>query len=106
MGAVARKRCIQKLCWQNPSREAGETKISNLCMPLSKHVTGQKKYWKNKGSLGINMVSTQNIAHKTEVPVRFRPSGRTRCRQFLGADALESPSLWNGSEGDQPGPDP
>jgi hypothetical protein len=28
MGAVARKRCIQKLCWQNPSREAGETKIS------------------------------------------------------------------------------
>jgi len=42
-------------------------------MPLTQHVTGQKKTVKIQRSLEISAASAQNIAHKMEVPVRFEP---------------------------------
>jgi hypothetical protein len=46
-------------------------------MPLTKHVTGQKKTMKIHGSLEISIVSAQNVAQKMEAPVRFGLPGTT-----------------------------
>jgi hypothetical protein len=55
---------------------------------LPKHVTGQKKAAKIKGSLAISITNAQNIAQKKEGPVRLRNSWeRVRHSILFGVDA-------------------
>jgi hypothetical protein len=56
-------------------------------MPLTKHVTGQKKRQKNKGSLEITDASTQNVAYEMEERVRLWPTRRKSIRLVSGAGA-------------------
>jgi hypothetical protein len=60
-------------------------------MPLTKHVTGQKKPLKIQGPLANFVKSAQNIAHTMEAPVRFQtPLERLGGRQFFGVATPKS----------------